>query len=133
MMQCEDRLGMIGAFDRRQHAPMRIETIESFTLRIPTTHPIALNIPEQRLVVASVHTDSGMDGLGYSLVFGGAGSEAVEAYVRHLSDLLLGENPLMVGKVWQRIYRADRGFRSVGVASFAVAALDIALWDIVGK
>jgi L-alanine-DL-glutamate epimerase-like enolase superfamily enzyme len=39
----------------------------------------------------------------------------------------------MIGKAWQRIYRADRGFRSVGVASFAVAALDIALWDIVGK
>jgi D-arabinonate dehydratase len=31
------------------------------------------------------------------------------------------------------MFRADRGFRRVGIAGYAVAALDIALWDIAGK
>ena len=58
---------------------MKITAIDTFTLRIPTVKPIALDFPEHRLVVARIHTDGGHDGLGYSLVFGGAGSEAVEA------------------------------------------------------
>ena len=31
------------------------------------------------------------------------------------------------------MFRADRGIRRVGLAGYAVAALDIALWDLVGK
>jgi L-alanine-DL-glutamate epimerase-like enolase superfamily enzyme len=112
---------------------MKVTAIDTFTLRIPTTRPIALDFPEHRLVVARVRTDDGADGLGYALVFGGAGSEAVEAYTRRLSALLVGEDPTMVGKLWERMFRADRGFRRVGIAGYAVAALDIALWDIAGK
>jgi L-alanine-DL-glutamate epimerase-like enolase superfamily enzyme len=112
---------------------MKITAVDTFTLRIPTVKPIALDLPEHRLVVARVHTDGGLDGLGYSLVFGGAGSEAVEAYTRRLATLLVGEDPMLVGKLWDKLFRADRGFRRVGIAGYAVAALDIALWDITGK
>ncbi|HEX5816404.1 MAG TPA: mandelate racemase/muconate lactonizing enzyme family protein [Methylomirabilota bacterium] len=112
---------------------MKITAIDTFTLRIPTARPIALDFPEHRLVVARVHTDGGPDGLGYSLIFGGAGSEAVEAYTRRLAALLVGEDARLVGKLWEKMFRADRGFRRVGIAGYAVAALDIALWDIAGK
>jgi len=58
---------------------MKITTIDTFTLRIPTQKPIALDLPEHRLVMTRIHTDVGTDGLGYALVFGGGGSESVEA------------------------------------------------------
>jgi len=112
---------------------MKITAIDTFTPRIPTTKPIALDLPEHRLVVSRIHTDGGHEGLGYSLVFGGAGSEAVEAYTRRLAALLVGEDPTLVGKLWEKMFRADRGLRRVGIAGYAVAALDIALWDIAGK
>ena len=112
---------------------MKIDAIDTFTLRIPTSEPIALDFPEHRLVVARIHTDGGLNGLGYALVFGGDGSEAVEAYARRLGALLVGEDPIMVGKLWEKMFRADRGIRRVGIAGYAVAALDIALWDIAGK
>ena len=51
---------------------MKIVGIDTFTLRIPTVKPIALDLPEHRLVVTRIHSDSGPEGLGYSLVFGGA-------------------------------------------------------------
>ena len=79
---------------------MKITAIDTFTLRAPTIKPIALDIPEQRLVVTRIHTDNGLDGLGYTPVFGGAGSEAVEAYARHLGELLIGKDPRMVGIDW---------------------------------
>src|SRR6058998_3419131 len=112
---------------------MKITAIDTFTLRIPTAKPIALDLPEHRLVVTRVRTDAGLDGLGYSLVFGGAGSEAVEAYARRLAVLLVGEDPTQVGRLWDKMYRADRGIRKVGVAGYALSALDIGLWDVAGK
>src|SRR6266852_5442268 len=112
---------------------MKITAIDTFTLRIPTAKPIALDLPEHRLVVTRIHSDAGSEGLGYSLVFGGSGSEAVEAYARRLAELLIGEDPLLVGRLWDRMYRADRGIRRVGLAGYALSALDIALWDLTGK
>jgi D-arabinonate dehydratase len=112
---------------------MKITAIDTFTLRVPTVKPIALDLPEHRLVVTRVHSDAGSEGLGYSLVFGGSGSEAVEAYARRLAELLIGEDPLLVGRLWDKMYRADRGIRRVGIAGYALSALDIALWDLAGK
>src|SRR2546428_2639120 len=112
---------------------MKIMAIDTFTLRIPTQKPTALALPEHRLVVTRVRTDAGLDGLGYSLVFGGAGSEAVDAYARRLATLLGGEDPTQVGRLWDKMYRADRGIRKVGVAGYALSALDIGLWDVAGK
>src|SRR3989441_5999324 len=112
---------------------MKITAIDTFTLRIPTQKPIALDLPEHRLVVTRVRTDAGLEGLGYSLVFGGAGSEAIEAYARRLAVLLVGEDPTQVGRLWDKMYRADRGIRKVGVAGYALSVLDIGLWDVAGK
>ena len=46
---------------------MKITAIESVLLRVPTPKPIALEFPHQGLVVALIHTDQGLTGLGYSL------------------------------------------------------------------
>ena len=50
-----------------------------------------------------------------------------------LAPLLVGEDPRLVERLWERMYRADRGIRRLGVAAYALSALDIALWDLVGK
>jgi len=85
-------------------------------------------------VVAEISTDEGLQGLGYSLVFGGGGAESVLAYLdARLKPLLLGEDPLAVERLWEKMYRGDRGIRRVGIAGMAISALDIGLWDIAGK
>jgi L-alanine-DL-glutamate epimerase-like enolase superfamily enzyme len=113
---------------------VKISRIESVVLRIPTPKPIALEFPEHRLVVATIHTDEGLTGLGYSLVFGGGGAEAVHVYSKtRLEPLLVGEDPLQVERLWERMFRADRGIKRQGIAAYALSALDIGLWDLVGK
>jgi L-alanine-DL-glutamate epimerase-like enolase superfamily enzyme len=113
---------------------MKVTGIESFVLRVPTPKPIALEFPEHRLVVARIRTDQGLAGLGYSLAFGGGGAEAIQAYLEtRLVPLVVGEDPLFVGRLWERMYRADRGIRRQGVAAYALSALDIGLWDLAGK
>jgi len=113
---------------------MKIRAIETTILSVPTPHPIALEYPEHRLVVASIETDEGPSGLGYSLVFGAAGAESIQVYLQtRLKPQLLGEDPRMIGRLWDRMYRTDRGIRRQGVAGYAVSALDIGLWDLLGK
>lgn len=113
---------------------MKVTGIDSFILRVPTPRPIALAFPEHRLVVARIRTDDGLEGLGYSLAFGGSGAESILAYLQtQLAPLVVGEDPLLVERLWERMFRGDRGIRRHGVAAYAISALDIGLWDVVGK
>jgi L-alanine-DL-glutamate epimerase-like enolase superfamily enzyme len=113
---------------------MKITAIDSLILRIPTSKPIALALPTHDLVVTAIRTDEGLSGLGYTLVFGSSGSEAVLAYVTsRLAPLLVGEDPLFVERLWEKMFRADRGIKRQGLAAYALSALDIGLWDLVGK
>src|SRR6266852_1762107 len=113
---------------------MKIVAIDSFVLTVPTPKPMALQYPQQKLVVAQISTDEGVKGLGYSLVFGGGGAESVHAYLEsRLAPVLIGEDPLFVERLWERMFRADMGIKKQGVAAYALSALDIGLWDIAGK
>jgi L-alanine-DL-glutamate epimerase-like enolase superfamily enzyme len=113
---------------------MKVTAIDSLVLRIPTSKPIALEFPEHCLVVAEIRTDEGITGLGYSLAFGGGGAEAIQVYLAtRLVPLVIGEDPLFVERLWERMFRADRGIKRQGVAAYALSAIDIGLWDIAGK
>jgi len=113
---------------------MKITSIDSCILTLPTPQPMARNYAQQKLVVADISTDEGVQGLGYSLVFGGGGAEAVHAYLEtRLAPVLIGEDPLFVERLWEKMFRADMGIRKQGIAAYALSALDIGLWDIAGK
>jgi L-alanine-DL-glutamate epimerase-like enolase superfamily enzyme len=113
---------------------MKITSIDTCVLTVPCSKQMALEFPHHRLVVAEIATDEGLKGLGYSLIFGGHGANSVLAYLNEqLKPLLLGEDPLAVERLWQKMYRGDRGVRRVGIAGMALSALDIGVWDLAGK
>ncbi|HZQ73612.1 MAG TPA: mandelate racemase/muconate lactonizing enzyme family protein [Burkholderiales bacterium] len=113
---------------------MKITAIDACVLTVPTPKPISTEFPHHKLVVAELATDEGLRGLGYCMVFGGGGAEAVLAYLEaRLKPLLIGEDPLAVERLWEKMYRGDRGVRRVGIAGMALSALDIGLWDLAGK
>jgi L-alanine-DL-glutamate epimerase-like enolase superfamily enzyme len=113
---------------------MKITRVESVVLSVPTVKPMALEFAEHRLVAVAIDTDEGVSGLGYTLAFGGGGAESIQVYLEtRLKPLVVGEDPLFVERLWERMYRADRGIKRQGIAAYALSAIDIALWDIVGK
>lgn len=113
---------------------MKITAIDTCVLTVPTPKPMALNYPHHKLVVAEIATDEGVKGLGYSLVFNGGGAEAVHTYLEtRLKPALIGEDPLFVERLWEKMFRVDMGVKKQGIAAYALSALDIGLWDIVGK
>ncbi|MCP4381409.1 MAG: mandelate racemase/muconate lactonizing enzyme family protein [Hyphomicrobiales bacterium] len=85
------------------------------------------------LITVTVTTKDGASGTGYSYT-GGRGGEAVLALVEHdLAPFLIGRDASEVEALYDQmlwhIHYVGRG----GIASFAISAVDIALWDIRGK
>ncbi|MGH3516802.1 MAG: enolase C-terminal domain-like protein [Haloechinothrix sp.] len=81
-------------------------------------------------VIVQVHTDEGLSGLGTV----GVGSPAAAPVIEHhLAPLLLGQNPFDVEMLWQTMYRHTLNMGRKGLVLEAISALDIALWDILGK
>ena len=113
---------------------MKITAIKTSMLRVPNAPPVSTYYKENRYVVARIQTDEGVEGFGYTMLIGGAGADAVRAYLEtSLVPLLIGENPLMVNKLWEKMYRNDFGIRKKGIPVYAMSAIDIGLWDLIGK
>ncbi|GAA5162792.1 MULTISPECIES: galactonate dehydratase [Amycolatopsis] len=83
-----------------------------------------------RWLFCRVATDDGLVGWGEPVVEGRA--ETVRAAVDELADLLLGRDPRRVEDLWQLMTKAAF-YRGGPVLSSAVAGLDQALWDILGR
>src|SRR3954470_17677479 len=113
---------------------MKIRAIDISQLDVATPPPRNTYYPNNSYVVVRVKTDEGIEGLGYTMLVGGNGASSVRAYLQdNVVPLLIGEDPLQIGKLWHKLYDADRGIRKKGIPMYAISAADIALWDILGK
>jgi len=113
---------------------MKITAIRTSILSVPNSPPVSSYYPANTYIIARIETDEGLEGLGYTMTVGPGGSSAIRAYLEDsLIPLLIGEDPLHVGRLWEKMYENDRGIRKKGIPVYAMSALDIGLWDIVGK
>lgn len=90
--------------------------------------PVWVGVRNQ--LVVKVETDEGIYGLGES---GFSGRElAVMGALQHFREFLIGQDPMQRGRIWQELYRSQY-FEGGRVLLAAQSAIDIALYDIVGK
>ncbi|WP_329454902.1 L-talarate/galactarate dehydratase [Streptomyces sp. NBC_01497] len=84
---------------------------------------------EVALLFAETATAGGHRGIGftYSKRAGGPGQFA---HARELAPALLGEDPSDIGKIWTKLVWAGASVGRSGLATQAIAAYDIALWDL---
>jgi L-rhamnonate dehydratase len=88
--------------------------------------------------VILVHTDEGITGLGEVDSAPDAVAALVHAPASHaiansLRELLIGEDPCDVERLWDKMYRGVIFVGRRGIAVHAISGIDIALWDIKGK
>ena len=115
---------------------MRITGISSVLLATPLKRPIRTAIHRfDRMyhVVVRLDTDSGLFGNGLLFAQSKAQGQLFQAALAVFEEKIIGEDPLMVEKVWQKLWKAMNFIGNSGVAIFAQSAIDTALWDIVGK
>ena len=108
-----------------------VDRIEVTAYRIPTDGPESdgtFTWDSTTLVLVEVGA-ADRRGIGYTY-----GSPAVAAVIReHLEDVVLGRDPLAIGAVWEAMVGAVRNIGRPGIASHAIAAVDVALWDLKGQ
>lgn len=115
---------------------MKVESIETKLYRIPPTVPWADSIHEIsgiEWIVCEITTDNGLTGTGWSYTVGMGGTAVKTLLDDYLVPQVIGEDPVCVLGIWQKLWNEARGVGSGGVTSLAITPLDIALWDLAAK
>jgi len=122
-------------FQLRPGVSMRISAIDCFSLR-GSGEQGAYGAPYG--FVVRVRTDAGIAGFGESDSMPEVAKAVIEAPFRHdmmsgLKWALLDEDPSDVERLWRRMARATLNYSRDGATLQAMAAIELALWDIKGK
>jgi L-rhamnonate dehydratase len=103
------------------------------------TNPMdLLNLPEGSMqtftfhgwLVVEIFTDDGMVGIGNAALAPQVTKQVIDL---HLKPLLMGKDPWDIEFLWQLMYRKTMAFGRRGIGMVAISAVDIALWDLLGK
>jgi len=81
-------------------------------------------------LVVEIFTDDGLAGIGNAALAPQATKQVIDLYLKHL---LIGQNPWDSEFLWQHMYRRTMAFGRKGIGMAAISAIDIAIWDILGK
>lgn len=115
---------------------MIIKEIACQILRIPSVQ--SKTASSQDSVLVRVRTDCGLEGIGEADSSPEVVKAIVDAPFSHniacgLRKILIGENPLETGRIWDKMARRTMYFGRKGAGITAMAAVDMALWDLKGK
>ena len=103
------------------------------------TNPMdLLQLPEASMQTFTFHgwllveifTDDGHVGVGNAALAPQVTKEVIDLYLR---PLLIGQDPWDIERLWQHMYRKTMAFGRKGIGMVAISAVDIALWDLLGK
>ena len=134
---------------------MKIKSIEAMKLRIPgwdraqapgrrppwtqtfrSANPMS-KYPEKTAMVPArwepvwvkITAEDGTFGLGRT----DYGDPVAAIINHHFAPLLQGEDCFAIEKCWDLMFRATRAYGAGGLTSYAISAVDLALWDLSGK
>lgn len=85
-------------------------------------------------VIVRINTDEGISGFGEVGLAYGKGWHAGFGMVQDFAEVIIGEDPLKIEKIWETIFR--KTFWGMGggtVVNAGISGIDIALWDLKGK
>jgi L-alanine-DL-glutamate epimerase-like enolase superfamily enzyme len=81
-------------------------------------------------VLVEIFTDAGLVGIGNAALAPLVTKACIDTY---LQPILLGADPWDIEFLWQQMYRRTMAFGRKGIGMTAISAVDIALWDLLGK
>ena len=115
---------------------MKIESTNVYCLRISLPSEVGdsmLDVNHWDIVATEIITDTNLVGWGYNSTLA-IGSRALVSILRdELAPRLVGQDPYLLKKIWKEIY-LDNHFTGIyGIASQGIAAIEIALWDLICK
>ncbi|HEV2674955.1 MAG TPA: L-rhamnonate dehydratase [Aliidongia sp.] len=80
--------------------------------------------------VVEIETDEGHVGIGNVALAPRIAKQIIDLY---LAPMLIGGDPFDYEYHWQRMYRSTMAWGRKGIGMAAISAVDIAIWDLMGK
>ena len=81
-------------------------------------------------LVCEIETDDGIVGIGNAALAPQIVKKTIDLY---LKPLLINEDPFDYAYLWEKMYRRTLAWGRKGVGMTAISAVDIAIWDLIGK
>ncbi|MCX2731466.1 mandelate racemase/muconate lactonizing enzyme family protein [Saccharopolyspora sp. NFXS83] len=119
----------------------RITRVKISSVTLPLSTPISdakvltgrqRPMTEVAMLFAEISTASGQEGVGFSYSKR-AGGPGQFAHAREIAPVLIGEDPSDIGKIWDKLVWAGASVGRSGLSIQAIAAFDVALWDLKAK
>lgn len=109
---------------------MKIEDVEAIPLAYaePNDHD-----GTRHVCLVRIRADDGTVGWGEAVTIWPEASRATAEIVRGLAGILAGRDPTRTGALWRLIREHTWWYGVGGIATFAHAAVDMALWDLRGR
>jgi L-alanine-DL-glutamate epimerase-like enolase superfamily enzyme len=114
---------------------LKITNLESILLSYLPLNPPRdglSGISTRDVYLVRITTDEGIEGIGEGFALGSLRSTAM-IVEEILKPLLIGEDPTNIEGLWQKMYRSSFRVGRRGIVLSAISAIDIALWDLLGK
>ncbi len=116
---------------------MTIATVRATLLRVPWPQTPWLKghaFGEARsLLVVEVETKGGIVGMGYLFSFRPGLRTVATAIEETIAPRVVGKDATAVEGIWHDLWRATATYNRGGIVTMAMSALDVALWDALGK
>jgi L-talarate/galactarate dehydratase len=115
---------------------MKIQQVKIHLVRLPLQEPLAGAPPMPGMLreffTVQILTDDGLEGIGIT-TFGGKLVRTLKSALEEFGELIVGDDPLRAEQVTAKLRAASVPCGPSGIAALALAAFDVALWDIRGK
>lgn len=116
---------------------MKITKVDAFDLHVPLGRAIAdsFNVTDHvGLAGVRLFTDDGIAGTGFTTTLASGDDLIREAIDRYYAPVVMGQDPFQVKKIWHDLYWSKLHWVGrQGITTMAMAAVDIALWDVMAK
>jgi L-alanine-DL-glutamate epimerase-like enolase superfamily enzyme len=81
-------------------------------------------------LTCEIITDDGTFGIGNAALAPSLVKKAIDDYY---TPLVIGEDPFDYAYIWEKMYRRTHAWGRKGIGMVAISAIDIAIWDLMGK
>ena len=116
---------------------MEISNVDVNTYKIPLPEPVeayaAGLMKAFDLVICKITNNNGIHGVGYITVHENQGLAISQIIKNSFKPLLLKQDPRLIELLWKNMWKATHYAGRGAPVSFAIAAVDVALWDLKGK
>lgn len=115
---------------------MRIERVEAIPIAIPLTKAFSgsgYHVTSRNTVITRVHTSGGLVSEVYNGDNRAHGREIARIVQEELGPIVVGEDVFAYERIWEKMFRLSIPNRDRRLVMEAIACVDTAIWDLMGK